>query len=340
MLRGKRELIASGLLWSGASSILGRLPASDSLLVLNYHRIGNAAEDPFDPELFNATGDEFEQQIAYLKRNTSVVTLEEAIAFIEGSETKSRPRFRVLITFDDGYLDNYSLAFPILRSHSVPAVFFLATGIVGSCYVPWWDHIAYLMKSARQRRFSLCYPAELEVDIDATGVRKALESVLMLYKSPQNIDPARFIQDIKDAAKGDDPPRAMRRFLNWDEAREMIAAGMAIGSHTHSHPVLSQLSPEAQCSELHQSRQLLRTHLQIEADALAYPVGLTDSFSTATQKCAQEAGYRVAFSYYGGTNLPGSIPRYDVKRIAVGYQSWRRFRVQTNVCRITGNYWP
>jgi peptidoglycan/xylan/chitin deacetylase (PgdA/CDA1 family) len=72
----------------------------------------------------------------------------------------------VLITFDDGYLDNYEIAFPILRSHVVQGVFFLATSMVGSCQVPWWDHIAYLMKTARRRRFSLRYPADLAVDID------------------------------------------------------------------------------------------------------------------------------------------------------------------------------
>lgn len=332
--------MARGLLWSGASFVIGKLPAYDSLLVLNYHRIGNAEEDPFDPELVNATADEFDEQIAYLKRHVSLITLDEAIAFVEGSAREARRRFRVLITFDDGYLDNYTLAFPVLRSHSVPAAFFLSTGIVGSCHIPWWDHVAYVMKSARQRRFTLHYPGELDVEIDARGIRKSVEDVLMLYKSPRNTDPARFLAEVKEAAKGDDPPQSLRRFLNWEEAREMLAGGMAIGSHTHSHPVLSQLTPAQQGEELTRSRQLLKTHLDIHADALAYPVGFPDSFSHETRKCAEDAGYRVAFSYYGGINVPGNIPRYDVKRISVGYQSWERFRVQTNVCRFTGSYWP
>jgi len=85
----------------------------------------------------------------------------------------------------------------------------------------------------------------------------------------------------------------------------MIAGGMAIGSHTHSHPVLSQLDPQWQFEELSKSRAILKEKLGIEADALAYPVGGRNSFTDATQRAAQEAGYRVAFSFHGGVNLPG-----------------------------------
>ena len=116
MFGGKREILARGLLWSGAASLLARLPARDSLLVLNYHRIGNPDEDPFDPGVFSATGDQFAGQIAFLKRRVSLVTLEEALAFVNGTANGGGTRCRALITFDDGYLDNYQTAFPILRS--------------------------------------------------------------------------------------------------------------------------------------------------------------------------------------------------------------------------------
>jgi len=328
------------MFWGGATLLLDQLPVRDSLLVLNYHRIGNPDDDPFDPGVFSATGEQLGAQISYLKRHLSMVTLEEALAFVDGKINEKNRRCRVLLTFDDGYLDNYQVAFPILRSHGVQGVFFLATNLVGSCHVPWWDHIAYLMKSARQRRFSLRYPADLVVDIDKNGMIRSLRAVLGLYKQPGNTDPARFIGDLREAARAEDPRGALRRFLNWDEAREMIGGGMAIGSHTHTHRVLSQLGPEEQREELGRSRVLLREHLGIEAAALAYPVGGATSFSGQTQELAGETGYRAAFSFFGGTNLPGITPRYDVKRAGVGDQSWPRFRVQASICRLTGNYWP
>jgi peptidoglycan/xylan/chitin deacetylase (PgdA/CDA1 family) len=298
--------------------IFDQLPQRDLLLVLNYHRIGNRDDDLFDPGVFSATEDQLNEQISYLKRHVSLVTLQEAVAFVSGTMDEKTRRCRVLITFDDGYLDNYEVAFPILRSNGVQGVFFLATSLVGSYHVPWWDHIAYLMKTARQRRFRLRYPADLAVDVDSNGVAKSLRDVLGLYKRSENTDPIRFIRELREEVNGNDPPATMRRFLNWTEAREMISGGMAIGSHTHSHYVLSQLGPDQQRQELAQSRMLLREQLGIEADALAYPVGATSSFSDQTQQLVQEVGYRAAFSFHGGTNLPGMTRRYDVKRVGVG----------------------
>lgn len=340
MFKGKRELIARGLFWSGITFLLGQLPERDALLVLNYHRIGNHDGDPFDAGVFSATGDQFYEQISYLKRRVSLVDLQEALAFVDGTiKEKSHP-FRLLITFDDGYLDNYQVAFPILRSHGVQGVFFLVTSMIGSSHVPWWDHIAYLIKTARKRRFSLHYPVDLAIDLDKDGLTKSLRDVLSLYKRSENIDPARFIRDLEVEAKGKDVPATPRRFLNWEEAREMIGGGMAIGSHTHSHPVLCQLGSEQQRQELAQSRALLREQLCIEADTLAYPVGGRESFSEQTQVLAKELGYRAAFSFHGGTNIPGKTFPFDIKRIAIGDQSWSRFRVQAAICRLTGNYWP
>jgi peptidoglycan/xylan/chitin deacetylase (PgdA/CDA1 family) len=132
----------------------------------------------------------------------------------------------------------------------------------------------------------------------------------------------------------------MRRFLNWDEAREMNRAGMAIGSHAHSHFALSQLGPKRQYEELSLSRAILKEQLGVEADVLAYPFGHKGSYTEQTVGIAKELGYRAAFSHHGGMNLQGEAVSFDVKRNKVLGQSWTRFRAQTSVCRFTGSYWP
>jgi peptidoglycan/xylan/chitin deacetylase (PgdA/CDA1 family) len=343
---GKREWLARALLFSGAASLLSQLPDRDSLLVLNYHRIGNANDDLFDPGIFSATGEDFEQQISFLKRSASLVTLEEALRFVSGAVKETRRRCRVLITFDDGYKDNYEVAYPILRSHGVQGVFFLVTSMVGACAVPWWDRIAWLMKTAQRRRFTLNLsaelgaPAELLVDIERNGLHKSLQSVLRAYKLPGNSDPDRFMRELTEAAESEAIPAAERRFMSWDEARAMIRGGMAIGSHTQSHAVLSRLAPEQQVEELSGSRAILKEKLGIEVEALAYPVGHRGSFSAETQRIAQGAGYCGAFSHYGGTNLRGTISAFDIKRTKVVQQSMSRFRVQTAVCKTMGKFWP
>ena len=331
----------SAFQWSGASFLSSRLPARNSLLVLNYHRIGNPEEDLFDPGVFSATAEEFDDQISYLKKNVSLVTLEEALSFVEGSEKQKARRCRVLITFDDGYLDNYEIAHPILRSHGVQGVFFLVTSMVGSHHVPWWDHIAYLMKTGQKRRFNLRYPAELAVDIDQNGMVASLRAVLRLYKKPENTDPERFIREFADETKGKDVPPTLRRFLNWDEAREMTRTGAAIGSHTHSHTVLSQLEPDRQYEELSRSRTILTEQLGVPADTIAYPVGNTTSFTDQTQRIAKEVGYRGAFSFYGGANFPGRTAPYDLHRFDIEHYKVNRLRPELAVWRLTGYIrWP
>src|SRR5579863_5915793 len=110
---GKRERLAHYLSAGRIPALLSRLPAKDSLLVLTYHRVGDADRDPWDPAVFSATADEFEEQVAYLKRNDYLASLDESLEFLEGTSRGKGQRFRVLMTFDDGYLDNYSIAFPL-----------------------------------------------------------------------------------------------------------------------------------------------------------------------------------------------------------------------------------
>ena len=333
-------MLAHGLLWSGLSFLFSKLPARDSLVVLNYHRIGNIDDDHFASGVLSATAEQFNDQISHLKQRVSLVTLEEALAFVNGTLNDKARTCRVLITLDDGYLDNYEVAYPILRSHGVQGVFFLATSLVGSSEIPWWDHVAYLVRTAQRRRFSLHYPVDLAVDIDRNGIASSLRAISRLYRSQENTDAVRFIGELAVEAKGRDLPSGARRFLNWDEAGEMAKGGMAFGSHTHSHLALSQMKPEELGEELSVSRAILKEKLALDIDALAYPFGNKKSFTGKTQQAARVAGYRAAFSFYGGTNLPGKTSPLDIRRISIEDKSRSRFRVQTSICRSTGIFWP
>ena len=171
-------------------------------------------------------------------------------------------------------------------------------------------------------------------------MHESLQAVLKLYKKRENLDAARFMRELVEEAKGEEVPETERRFLSWDEAREMSRGGMAIGSHTESHAVLGQLTRQQQFEELSGSRAILKEELGVEVEVLAYPVGHRDSFSEETKRIAREAGYRGAFSHYGGTNLRGTTSAFDIKRTKAVRQSMSRFRVQTAVCRATGKFWP
>ncbi|MGH9560122.1 MAG: polysaccharide deacetylase family protein, partial [Terracidiphilus sp.] len=305
-----------------------------------YHRIGDASTTMFDPGVYSATADELHDQIAHLKKAVSVLSIEEAFAFFRGEVKSRRPQCRTLITFDDGCLDNYEVAFPVLRSLGVQAMFFLISSMVGSNTIPWWDRIAYILRTSNKKSFTLHHPDSLAIDIGSEGFDTALRRVLQLYKRPENSDGDRFIDELRESCGGQEPPASSRIFLNWNEAQEMIAGGMAIGSHTHTHPLLSQISKERQLEEMLRPREILSTRLKTPIDAIAYPVGSQTAFTQETQELAKQAGYTAAFSDYGGTNLPGRISPFDIKRQNVSSQSMSRFSADVQSARLTGCYWP
>jgi peptidoglycan/xylan/chitin deacetylase (PgdA/CDA1 family) len=128
-------------------------------------------------------------------------------------------------------------------------------------------------------------------------------------------------------------------FMNWDEAVSMLRGGMAIGSHAHSHEILARLSREEQLGELTASRRMLEERLGTPVRALSYPIGLPESFSLVTREAAVQAGYRVAFSFYGGFNRVGAINPYDVRRQNVCYTRLERFQLQCALAAATARGW-
>src|SRR5947207_792835 len=120
----------------------------DRLIVFNYHRIPPAADftTPFDEGVFGPQLAIFEEQIAWLKRNLRLLSEPELIDIIDSGKYPSDPC--ALITFDDGYIDNYTLAYPLLKRHAAPAIFFIPTRLIAAGEVGWWDSIAYLVKKS------------------------------------------------------------------------------------------------------------------------------------------------------------------------------------------------
>src|SRR3954453_6510858 len=138
--RGKRAMAAAALERSGLGALLRLAPGWRGLVVLNYHRIGTPGETPLDRDLWNATVEDFDAQVALLTRNFDVVGPEDA-----GPRAAGR---RVLITFDDGYRDNHAAALPILRAHGATATFFLATGFLDLSRLAWWDEVAWMVRTS------------------------------------------------------------------------------------------------------------------------------------------------------------------------------------------------
>lgn len=315
--RSKRAIAADVAATVGLTRMLEALSQRPALVVLNFHRVGDPARTPYDPDVFSASVDGFDEQVRQLKKRYGIVSLAEAAELVSG---RARPRgLAVLLTFDDGYLDNHVNAFPVLRSHSVPATFFLVTSHVGTSKLSYWDQIAYTVRQSRSDVIRLGAPYGLEINLRQIDRLAATRQVLRLFKSPRVEDQDHFLAALTGACDIGLPDIPERLWLSWDEAAEMLRDGMDIGSHTHSHRILAKLPLGEQLDELTTSRRILEEKLGMKVLACAYPDGQRAAFNADTFEAMQQAGYKLGFTFYGGTNsLPAANP-FNVVRTSVDH---------------------
>jgi peptidoglycan/xylan/chitin deacetylase (PgdA/CDA1 family) len=285
------------------------------LYVFNYHRIGNPADSPFDPNVFSCDQEHFAKQVAAIQSRFKVINSQELIYLLAQGKAPTEPL--AMITFDDGYRDNYELAFPVLKAAKTSGVFFLPTSYIGSKFIPWWDEAAWLIKNSKNEVLQVPTWSEVVV-IDRQNLWRTVRSTLNNIKRDANTPLAEKLAQIRAACGCEMPPDAgAKLFMSWDEAREMSQGGMDIGSHAHSHEILSHLSVEQQRGELTRSKAILETQLNKTIDILAYPVGGRKSYTADTCKLAEECGYKVAFTFVYGFNPQPSNSPYQLLRIPV-----------------------
>jgi peptidoglycan/xylan/chitin deacetylase (PgdA/CDA1 family) len=297
---------------------LGKLIANavlpNGLYCFNYHRIGEASLTEYDPNVFSCDEANFVEHIQYIKKHFTVVTLDDLDEILKGKITDKR---YALITFDDGYIDNYSKAFPILLENKITATFFLATNFMNNAEIPWWDRIAYLVRHAQVDEIKLNnWPDSITLSKEdvPTSIRKVLDVVKINNGSTIEeilIELEQKLQ-IPDSKLMDQEPL----FMTWDMAREMNAAGMEFGSQTCSHRIMSHLSVEEQDYEAKTSKELIEKELNTSIKAFAYPVGGKDSFTKETVRIIKKY-YQISFSFISGINTSKNLNEFCIERISV-----------------------
>ncbi len=334
----KKDLLARMMWRLGLLRLLETVPSKPQLLVLNYHRIGDAKRSLFDPGAFTTDADGFDEQLRLLSKRYRFATPDEALEVIEGRYTPSETV--LLVTFDDGYRDTFEAAFPVMQSHGVKSILFVVTSYVEDRVVPWWDEIAYLAAQCRSGSLHMTYPRDETFDLAPANFQLGLRALLRSFKSPQMTEPERFLTELEAAVGCTREHIRANLMMNWEEVRAMKAAGTAIGLHTHTHRLLSKLPREEQRNELQLCKTVLERELGVEPRFLAYPVGQRDAFNLDTQQVAAEIGLRAAFSFYGGTNLPGQMNPFDVHRVAFdSYVSPARIRLAAAAMSATARVW-
>jgi peptidoglycan/xylan/chitin deacetylase (PgdA/CDA1 family) len=323
----KREYLARTLGQLGAINLLERVVAMrrPGLIVLTYHRIAERGTDQFYDPVISASPQSFRAQVKWLQKRMRILTLLELDDRIQASERWSEPA--ALVTFDDGYRDNFDVAVPILNELGVPATFFIPSKFLESPSLPWWDHVTYLIKQTPKRRLFLRRNPHdenppLDIDLDSNSRDAAVMTIIRAILDERIADLRWFMEHLTAQSEVTVETESLGRdlFMNWEQVRQLADTGgrLSIGSHAHSHHNLGKLDAQSQRCELVLSKQILEKQLGREVAAIAYPFGWPGTYTQATKASAKEAGYRLGFASRTGVNYPGTLDPFEINRLGVG----------------------
>jgi len=233
-----------------------------------------------------------------------------------GSSEPVSPR-TVALTIDDGYADFHELALPLLVKYRVPATIFVVSGFLDGGWI-WTDRVDRAVQTTERERLTLDFD-HVHEDVALGEPRSRQRVIDRLWKAAKEMPGPRrleFVGHIEDAlgVPRMAHPSETYRPLSWPQVRECHRQGIEIGSHTHTHPILSRVDAAAQREELTVSKARIEEELQAPVRTLAYPNGGVSDFSQTTQEAVRAAGYTGAASTIYGFAEPAA-DLYAVRRM-------------------------
>ena len=248
--------------------------------VLLYHRV---AKLDIDVNMLAVTPEHFEEHIHFLKDQYHILRMED-----DWSNIREKS---VVITFDDGYVDNFLNALPILEKYNVPATIFVTTGNINSDAETWWDELEHLLS---------CCNSPFEIMLDGRtytfDLRKDFaDSYFKLHHilwSKNHKERQKLLEEVRHACGDNLMPRDGYRSLTEEELRKLDDSPfITLGGHTVTHPCLAHEKVALQAWEIKESRKILERILGHRVQTFSYPFGSRADFTAETVKLVRDAGY-------------------------------------------------
>ena len=319
--RAVAKEIVYGLAHLGGLAHLKRKSRRGGLSILTYHSFGPAAEHPY---LNRMPVQRMDEQIRHLKTIYDLVDIETGLARLTSGDADASALPMVAITVDDGYGDNYEHLFPLLRAHAVPATIFLATDYIDSGHLPWPTRLSAALHYATASK--LAGPDEMGLD----GPSERSAAGRRLRQSLSRLGTAERKSRLEEIEAVLKPRRyTPLKPLTWESVRNMRAAGIRFGAHTHWHGWLDRLPESDRNEELVTAKRRIEAELQEACAGIAYPNG---NWNDDVAEAAQRAGYRWAVTQDAGVNSGAGAGVMALRRIEVPFDE----RIGTFACRVSG----
>jgi glycosyltransferase involved in cell wall biosynthesis/peptidoglycan/xylan/chitin deacetylase (PgdA/CDA1 family) len=329
----------------GVNRLLRHLQRRD-LLVLCYHGVTtrNYQAETWKPWFRygnTVSKTEFDAQLRLLAKWFQPISAGDLLRSLAG--TSELPERAVLVTFDDGYRNNATLAAPVLLRHGIPAVFHVTTGYIGKRQGLWTDELVDIVLQWNRSLLPAPYGPDVpmgDYSFDAR-MQKALELKDLCKELPEG-QRQQYLNRLREGQARSGTDEELLAFLSWEEIRTLRCQGFEIGSHTVEHPILSQVSSDQLAYELTASKERIEQETGGECYCLAYPNGRAKDVSPAVFAAAQQAGYKLGFTMIELRNDRGVSP-LALYRISVpGHQPLSVFEAYISgvVARMNPNRGP
>ena len=264
---------------------------------LMYHRF--CADDAPNPRRMSAGL--FRRQLQHLASRCRVAGPEDQAGLEDGrSPRPDRPL--AVVTVDDGYADFHDHAFPVLRELGLTATLFVSTGFVDGTSWMWWDRIRWALDHTDHA--SVAFPfrgAVLRGDLDTDRGRTAFwQTLVPALRFVADAEKETVVVDLAEALDVAVPAAPPTRYApsTWEQIVAMADAGITMGAHTRTHPILAQLDRETAWAEIEGSRADLAAHLGRAPGWFAYPQGGPADFTAGTEDLVAEAGFDGCYVAY------------------------------------------
>jgi peptidoglycan/xylan/chitin deacetylase (PgdA/CDA1 family) len=308
--------------------IFRRIRKKHSCIILLYHRIVDDHSEYLNKgPVVHHHIKHFRKEIAYLKKNYQILSMDEVAHCIKSGIGFKRPS--MAISFDDGYLDNYTLAYPVLKKYGVPASIYLTTGLIGTLERTWPDEIELAIMETKKDEFKLqTLFGDKEVQIKTKeGKEEANIKTAEALKNRPDDERWELVEEINAILtenKNFENRKKSRMMLNWDEVKKMAANGITIGSHSHTHPILTRMLLQKAKEEILNSKKIIEENLGIQVKHFAYPNGREEDFSEELRDYCREIGFESVESVIYGVNDPsrGNGNTFALKRIGATSPVW------------------
>jgi len=264
------------------------------------------------------TAEEFERQMKVLRDQGGLLSLRDLVeAYAVGDDPDG-----VIVTFDDAYRNNATVALPILERYQVPTTFFLSTGFIGTDRMFWVDEVEQAIDQTDAPVIDFIQGG---LKVFALDTREARMQAVTEIKAHLKRVPEEEKNRLLAALKAATPPRpgslkaANYETLSWDDVRRLAESPVVeLGGHTIDHAILSRLSEDQIREQVVRSKERLEDETGCDITLFAYPNGGAADYTPESIEILKDSGYICACTTLAGVNTSGTSV-YELRRTMAGF---------------------